>query len=68
MNHTDRQVRDIAQEVCTARELEAWDMEARGMSQRSIAAALHISRAAVRDRLESAAVKVARALNAGSGA
>jgi len=59
----DAAVRTIAAQVCTAAELEAWAMEDRGLSQRAIAHHLGISRAAVRDRLNNAARKIARALN-----
>jgi len=48
-------------DTLTAKEAEAWDLYQRGMSQRSIAVMLDLTRAAVRDRLERAAVKIARA-------
>lgn len=51
----------IAERVCTAAELEAVRLEARGMSQRAIGYALGITREAVRDRLERAARKIAQA-------
>lgn len=52
---TDQQ---IAQHVCTPAELETWTLANRGLSQRNIAAALHISRSTVRSRLENAARKI----------
>lgn len=60
---TDPRLAAIAAAVCTPAELEAWRLETRGMSQRAISAALGISRAAVRDRLENAARKIAKALD-----
>lgn len=52
----------IATQVCTAKELEALNLNIRGMSQRAIAAHLDISREAVRARLESAERKIERAI------
>lgn len=49
---------DIARTVCTERELHAYELHARGMSERSIALALHISRSAVQSRLENARRKI----------
>ena len=56
-------IHTIAAQVCTPAELEAWALEDRGLSQRAIAYHLGISRTAVRDRLNNAANKIARALN-----
>lgn len=55
-------IRSLAERVCTEAELEAWRLVQRGMSQRAISLALGISRSSVRDRVESAARKVADAL------
>lgn len=55
-------LRSLAEQVCTAAELDAWRLVQRGMSQRAIALALGISRSSVRDRVESAARKVAEAM------
>lgn len=50
--------RELAPHVLTPNELEAWTLADRGMSQRTIALALHISRSTVRSRLENAARKI----------
>lgn len=57
MNHmpTDRQ---IADQTLTAKELEAWTLADRGMSERAIALALEVSRSSVRSRLENARRKI----------
>lgn len=49
---------DTAHKVCTPNELAAYQLHARGLSQRAIALALHISRINVRDRLASAQRKI----------
>ena len=48
--------------LLTKPELQAIELHYRGLSQRNIARELGISRSAVRDRLESALPKLARAL------
>lgn len=53
--------RELATTVLTANELEAWTLSERGMSERTIALALDISRSSVRSRLENARRKLARA-------
>jgi DNA-binding CsgD family transcriptional regulator len=53
--------RDLAATVLTPRELEAWQLSDRGLSERAIALALDISRSAVRSRLENARRKLHRA-------
>lgn len=50
--------RETAQQVCTPNELRAWELRERGMSERSIALALNISRSAVQSRLENARRKI----------
>lgn len=50
---------DRLQVVLTAKEYEAFRLEAAGVSQRSIALALGITRGSVRDRLASAHRKAA---------
>lgn len=50
--------RDLARTVCTDKEYAAFDLAYRGMSERSIALALHISRSAVQSRLENARRKL----------
>ena len=50
-----------AHKVCTPNELEAWTLANQGMSQRTIALALNISRSAVRARLENARRKISDA-------
>lgn len=49
---------DIARTVCTEKELQAYELAERGMSERTIALALDISRSAVRARLENAHRKI----------
>lgn len=53
--------REIAEMVCTPKELEAFVLAYRGMSDRSIALALDLSRSTVKDRLERARRKIHRA-------
>lgn len=48
--------------ILTEKELQAFEPYARGLSERSIAGALGITRSSVRDRLERAIPKVQRAL------
>lgn len=52
---------DIARTVCTPKELEAFHLATKGMSERAIALALDISRSSVRARLENAHRKIHRA-------
>ena len=49
---------DTARTVCTPNELRAYELHAKGMSQRSIAHALHLSRSAIQSRLENADRKI----------
>ncbi len=49
---------DTAASVCTPAELAAWTLADRGLSQRTIALELGISRSAVRARLEEARRKI----------
>jgi DNA-binding CsgD family transcriptional regulator len=51
---------DIAKQVCTPKELQAYELHHRGMSERSIALALDLSRGSVQSRLENARRKIAR--------
>jgi len=53
----------LAREVCTAKQFDAWRLEAAGMSQRHIALALGISRSAARARLSDAHTRLAYALS-----
>lgn len=50
--------RTIAQQACTPNEYAAWNLWANGMSERSIALHLGISRSAVQSRLENAKRKI----------
>ena len=50
---------DTAHKACTPDQLAAYTLAARGVSQRTIALTLGISRAAVRDRLENARRNIA---------
>lgn len=52
---TDRQIAEL---VLTPAEWKTWQLHHRGLSQRSIAHALDISRSTVRSRLENAARKI----------
>lgn len=49
---------DTAHKVCTPKELAAYELAYRHMSERNIALALHISRSSVRSRLENANRKI----------
>ena len=53
--------RDTAHKVCTPNELAAYELAQRGLSQRRIADALHISRSSARSRLEEANRKIRQA-------
>lgn len=59
---TDRDLLDEHGHVLTAKEREVVDLYARGLSQRTIALALGISRSSVRSRFESARAKFIKAL------
>jgi DNA-binding CsgD family transcriptional regulator len=52
---------DLLPDTLTPKEREVVDLYERGMSQRSIAIFLGLSRSTVRDRIPSAAAKIARA-------
>lgn len=58
---TDPDLIRLATQVCTPKELQAYELAARGMSERAIALALDLSRSAVRARLESAKRKIEQA-------
>lgn len=59
----EAEVWKTAQTVCTSKELEALDYHyRRNMSYRSIALALDISHATVRDRIKNAQRKIAAAM------
>lgn len=51
-------LRPVAERVCTPRELEVVKLRCRGLSWRSVALVLGISRAAARDRWQRAARKI----------
>lgn len=53
--------RELAPTILTPAELEAWTLNDRGLSERTIALHLDISRSAVRSRLENARRKLHRA-------
>lgn len=55
------ETRELIERVCTPKEVEALRLKAAGYGTRRMAIALGISRAAVRERLASAARKVAQA-------
>jgi RNA polymerase sigma factor (sigma-70 family) len=48
-------------DTLTAKEREVWTLYAQGMSQRSLAALLGVTRSTIRDTLEGARSKIARA-------
>lgn len=50
--------REIAAQVLTPHELKTWNLADRGLSQRTIALHLRISRSTVRSRLENARRKI----------
>lgn len=52
---------ETAHKVCTPKELAAYELAYRHMSERNIALALHISRSAVQSRLENARRKISQA-------
>lgn len=52
----------IARRVCTPKEIAAYELHIRGMSERAIALHLRISRSAVQSRLENARRKITHAL------
>jgi DNA-binding NarL/FixJ family response regulator len=58
------ELRASARTVCTTEQLEVLDLAARGMSERNIARHLHISRSAVRSRLENAKSRIMKAKEA----
>lgn len=49
---------DTAHKVCTPRELEAWTLRTRGMTQNNIALAMTISRARARHLIDNATRKI----------
>jgi DNA-binding CsgD family transcriptional regulator len=54
----DADLLKVAERVCTAKELEAYHLVSRGLSERAVALALGLSRSAVRGRLENARRKI----------
>lgn len=56
-----RELVELAEATCTAKELDALKLKAAGVSNRGISRALGISSATGRDRLERAFVKIRRA-------
>jgi DNA-binding CsgD family transcriptional regulator len=57
--HTlDPAVRQIAEQVLTAKQLLAYRLHANGMTEREIAIHCQVSRRAIRDRLAEADVKI----------
>ncbi len=54
-----RVYREIAQAVCTSKELDALALHIAGYTELTISVRLNISRRAVRDRLDSATRKIA---------
>lgn len=58
----DPRIRHIAERVLTAKQLQAYLLDAYGMSEADIATHLRISRRSVRDRLHAADIKITREL------
>jgi DNA-binding CsgD family transcriptional regulator len=56
------EMRELAERVCTPKELEALKLKASGYGRRRIAIVIGISETAVRDRLRSGERKLAAAL------
>jgi predicted DNA-binding protein (UPF0251 family) len=54
-------VRELAERVLTVKQLEAWQLELRGLGVRKIAARLEITKGAAADRLEAAYLKLRKA-------
>jgi len=54
-------VREIAERILTAKQLEAWQLELRGLGVRKVAAQLGITKGAASDRLEAAYLKLRKA-------
>lgn len=52
---------ELARTVCTPKELDAYELRCRHMSERAIALTLGISRSAVQSRLENARRKISAA-------
>lgn len=57
----DRELLQLAATVCTPNELDAFTLHHRGLSERTIAVHLNLSRSAVRSRLENARRKISQA-------
>ena len=51
--------REVAERVCTVKELEAWRLRDRGLSRWAMSLALGVGMSAVRDRLRNADRKIA---------
>lgn len=58
---SDEDVWAIAERVCTANQLEALRLKAKGFSERRIASIIGITRPAVQDRLAGAFLKIRQA-------
>lgn len=56
------ELRELAERVCTSKELEALKLKSAGYGRRRIAIVIGISETAVRDRLRSAERKLAAAV------
>lgn len=65
---TRKELHDLARQVLTPAQFEAWELHDRRMSERSIALALRLSRSAVRDRLDAAERRLATARRQGDAA
>lgn len=61
MRHLPDEIRDLAAELLTPAQHEAWTLETRGITQRGISWHLDISRSAVLDRLDAAHRKLRKA-------
>ena len=61
MRHLPDEIRDLALELLTPAQHEAWTLETRGITQRGISWHLDISRSAVLDRLDAAHRKLRKA-------
>ncbi len=65
MNIDDTDVLELARRVLTERQWQVWELDDRGFSQYQIAAALGIGRGTVRDHLQAATRRVAKAMRDG---
>lgn len=58
---TDDELLELARQVLTEKQLRAWELAEKKMSERAIAYAMGISRGTVRDHLEAATRRLAEA-------